>query len=96
MRHLKGIKGYGDDVTIHLKISQCCHIVKKQAQDGKIKGIKQRAELENEEELLSKGTCSSSLNFVELLSLSLTISVVVTYIYIYISIYLSRQGTEHP
>lgn len=56
LKHLKGIQGYGDDVTIRLKISQCRHIVKKQAQDGKIKGIKQRAELENEEELLSKGT----------------------------------------
>ena len=71
MRHLKGIKGYGDDVTIHLKISQCCHIVKKQAQDGKIKGIKQRAELENEEELLSKGTYIF-LYIEELISLSLS------------------------
>ncbi len=61
LKHLKTIKGYGDDSGMRLKISQCRSIIKQQAQDGKIKGIKQRAALENEEELLSKGTCSSSL-----------------------------------
>lgn len=54
LHHLKGIEGYGDNAAIHHKISQCHHIIKKQAQDGKIKGQKQWAEFDNEEELRVK------------------------------------------
>ena len=68
LKHLKTIKGYGDDSGMCLKISQCHSIIKQQAQDGKIKGIKQRAELENEDELLSKGTLYLSI-ILELISL---------------------------
>ncbi len=41
LKHLKGIEGYGDDASMRLKILQCCNIIKKQAQDGKILGMKQ-------------------------------------------------------
>ncbi len=75
LKHLKALKGYGDDAGIRCKISQCRDIIKQQAQDGKIKGIKQRAELENEDELLSKGTLYLSNPYFGA-HLSLTISVV--------------------
>jgi hypothetical protein len=53
---LETVEGYGDDAKSRCKINQCRSIVNTAAQDGKIVGIQQRATLEDEETLLSKGT----------------------------------------
>ena len=40
LKHLKTLQGYGDDATVCLKILQCCCIIKRQAQDSKVQGMK--------------------------------------------------------
>jgi hypothetical protein len=53
---LETVEGYGDDAKSRCKIDQCRSIINAAAQDGKIIGIQQRATLEDEETLMSKGT----------------------------------------
>jgi hypothetical protein len=57
---LETVEGFGDDARIRCKIDHCCSVTNSTAQDGKIVGIQQRATLENDESLLSKGTTSTS------------------------------------
>jgi hypothetical protein len=56
LSHVKTVKGYGDNDEARMKISICRTVLKAGAQSGKIKGIKQKAIVDNEEQLLSKGS----------------------------------------
>jgi hypothetical protein len=59
LTHLTTVKGYGDSAPVLCKITHCRTIINAAAQDGKIKGIQQKADKVNEEELMSQGQPSS-------------------------------------
>jgi hypothetical protein len=60
LTHLTTVKGYGDSAPVLCKITHCQTIINAAAQDGKIKGIQQKADKVNEEELMSQGQPSIS------------------------------------
>lgn len=53
--HLEGVKSIGDDSTLRAKITLCCSIFNEHAQTAKVKALRQRAALENEDQHLVKG-----------------------------------------
>jgi hypothetical protein len=55
LTHLMTVKGYGNSAPVLCEITHCWTIINAAAQDGKIKGIQQKADKVNEEELMSQG-----------------------------------------
>lgn len=56
LHHLEGVSGIGDEPRTHSKIVLCLSIFNEHAQTAKVKAIRQRASLANEDQRLQQGT----------------------------------------